>query len=413
MNKRMQLFFLLTAAPYFLAFFAACDNGGSSPVPIIPMFQTQTVHLENQSLYLVKVNRSDTTVGYNYTGRASSVTGAGGRTSTDIPLLLSAAGAPDAAVYGGETVIRREHEGARRFNSNPPPISPEQPSPLGLLRLTTLPKPEDQAEGSTTWDCWVDDKNGNFSKKTATLRAQSAKANVWVVNDNFDASSSTDNDNKITTTQAREIADKFNSVYGFATNVFGYEYGAASGQTSGGKDGDTRIQILIYDIDFDYTVAQNGGTVGFFWGKDYYTQNWLNDNGYSNLKTNESEIFYIDAHFTDRYPGTAYSTLVHEFQHMIHFNEKYVRKGKSSATWYNEMLSMLAEDMISPKIGVTDPDDLPTHRLKTFVNFYSEGVTTWYDGNNVLISYDRCRCKKHKKRMVVGVDVKNIKNEWW
>jgi hypothetical protein len=25
----------------------------------------------------------------------------------------------------------------------------------------------------------------------------------------------------------------------------------------------------------------------------------------------------------------------------------------------------------------------------------------------------RCRCKKHKKTMVVGVDVKNIKKEWW
>jgi hypothetical protein len=25
----------------------------------------------------------------------------------------------------------------------------------------------------------------------------------------------------------------------------------------------------------------------------------------------------------------------------------------------------------------------------------------------------RCRCKKYKKRMVVGVDVKNILKQWW
>jgi hypothetical protein len=37
---------------------------------------------------------------------------------------------------------------------------------------------------------------------------------------------------------------------------------------------------------------------------------------------------------------------------MINFNVKYVTHGVSSDPWYNEMLSKMAEDIISPLIGV-------------------------------------------------------------
>ncbi|MDR1288104.1 MAG: hypothetical protein LBK08_10885 [Treponema sp.] len=372
MKKKIRFFCLFFALFASSVFFPSCNNGGGSPPSLfVPLTYTQTVHLENQSLYLVKVNRSDGEVGYNNAGRASSVNSP----AMAIPLDISASGAPD-----GEAAFRRDHEGARRFNSNPPPIPPEQPSRRGLLRSSPVV--------GTSRLFWVDDVHGNFSQINATLRKQSVHANVWVPDANYDDPSSNKTNGIITQIRAENIANKFDEIYGHVTGIFGYEYGAASGQPPlGGKDGDERVQILIYDIDLDYV---KGGTVGYFWAKDYYEQSYL-DATYGNgkLQTNLSEIFYLDSWWADERCGVALSTLVHEFQHMVHFNEKFVRKGKNSATWYNEMLSMLAEDMISskPEIGVTDIEDLPAYRLHQFIYTYREGVTSWFSGDNALISY--------------------------
>ncbi|MDR1105869.1 MAG: hypothetical protein LBL44_05890 [Treponema sp.] len=371
MKKKIRVFCLLFALFVTPVFFPSCDNGGGGggggSFPFGPLTYTQTVHLENQSLYLVKVNRSDGEVGYNNVGRASSVNSP----AMAIPLDVSASGAPD-----GEAAFRRDHEGARRFNSNPPPIPPEQPSRRGLLRSSP-------AVGTSKL-FWVDKADGNFSQISATLRKQSIYANVWVPDANYDDPSSDKTNGIITQIRAQDIAAKFDEIYGHVTNIFGYEYGAAYSQTPGGVDGDERVQILIYDIDLDNV---KGGTVGYFWAKDYYSQADLISNGNGNLKTNLSEIFYLDSWWADERPGLALSTLVHEFQHMVHFNEKYVIRGKNSATWYNEMLSMLAEDMISPQISGVAPGDLPTARLPQFIRTYREGVTSWYDGSNALISY--------------------------
>jgi hypothetical protein len=75
-----------------------------------------------------------------------------------------------------------------------------------------------------------------------------------------------------------------------------------------------------------------------------------------------------------------YSALVHEFQHMINFNVKYIKHRKNSASWYNEMLSEMAEDVISPLIGID-----PTNRghpirteISTFLRSYNQvGITEW------------------------------------
>ncbi|MDR2371204.1 MAG: hypothetical protein LBD71_06965 [Treponema sp.] len=372
---------------FFLAaslFLAACNTGTSSPVTS-PLVYTQTVYLNNQSLFLVKVNRSDYNVGYNYTGSASSVGDlSGGRSAVPGALVPRESGgeisADPAGLDAGETFVRREHERSQKFNSNPPPLPAE-------TLLPRRPRAFPPVVGDPR-DFHVEDSNGNFtSVVSTTLKAQSSKANVWIADDNFDNSSSANDDQKLTMAQAEALADKFNTAYNLVTNVFGYEYGAAYGQPLGGKDGDERIQILVYDIDYDYSSTQTSGTFGYFWNKDFYTQTELDSAGLSNIKTNDAEIMYIDAHFTDCAPDMIYSTLIHEFQHMIHFNEKYVRRGKRSETWYNEMLSMLAEDMIAPMIGVTGPNNLPMGRFPWFIRGYSEGISRWLSGSDVYFSY--------------------------
>jgi hypothetical protein len=179
------------------------------------------------------------------------------------------------------------------------------------------------------------------------------------------------------------------------TGFFGHEYGGTGpnggngGDPSGsnGIDGDANIHILVYDIGFD--GVQDSGTAGFFWGKDEYTQAQL---GSANLKSNEAEIFYVDAHFADKEPDLIYSTLIHEFQHMIHFNQKTLRLNKESQAWYNEMLSMLAEDLFCPEISI--PSTHEAHpiqaRIPTFHTFYwARGVTEkdWLSDPYALISY--------------------------
>jgi hypothetical protein len=180
----------------------------------------------------------------------------------------------------------------------------------------------------------------------------------------YDNSSSTTTDGKLTTAQAQALADKFDLIYPVETKLLGYEYGGAPGSAEpGGKDGDIKVQILVYDFG-------GGGAAGFFWSKDFYIM----------TGSNLAEMFYVDVGQVERSPDYTYSLLVHEFQHMINFNVKYVENHVSSAAWYDETLSTMAEDVISPLIGVgpTNWSHPINQRISTFLNNYdSLGVTEW------------------------------------
>ncbi|MFA6938566.1 MAG: hypothetical protein WCQ67_10065, partial [Treponema sp.] len=59
------------------------------------------------------------------------------------------------------------------------------------------------------------------------------------------------------------------------------------------------------------------------------------------------------------------------------------------STWYNEMLSMLCEDMMQEKLGIED-DDSPKARLSTFNQYYYySGVTEYREDSTsyTLVSY--------------------------
>jgi hypothetical protein len=126
------------------------------------------------------------------------------------------------------------------------------------------------------------------------------------------------------------------------------------------------VQILVYDI-VDASGAQ-AGSAGYFWGKDFYNDTQLPTGQRSNL----AEIFYIDASQLNDVPVYIYSALIHEFQHMINFNQKSVKQSVSSATWYNEMLSMMAEDVIGPLIDIaTENSYHPIRtRMPTALDYY-------------------------------------------
>lgn len=102
----------------------------------------------------------------------------------------------------------------------------------------------------------------------------------------------------------------------------------------------------------------------------------------------KESIFYVDSYFANDILETTYSTLAHEFQHMIDWNTKDMSQDLDPSTWYNEMLSMLCEDMMQSYLGIDD-DDSPKGRLPTFNQYYRYVGLEYNDTNSsyAVISY--------------------------
>lgn len=252
-----------------------------------------------------------------------------------------------------------------------------------------------------------------FGKKDATLRGKALGANgsgvlVWVINDNY--SDSTSSGNKVTGTIAQQVAEKFIDHYASERQVFGSESDRLIGTDSKlesnsmeyTSDTGKLVNIVIYDIAGDYNSGNRCGIVGFFHSKDYYQKSSL----YTNVAkySNAGKYFYLDSAFCNYdpqiglgesddsrvFPGTgnvsetAISTLFHEFQHMINFNQKNIKSGASSATWYNEMLSMLSEDMMENALGFTS-SSVYKDRLPLFnSNYYMSGIDEFRTSNSIV-----------------------------
>ncbi len=268
--------------------------------------------------------------------------------------------------------------------------------------------------GSTQKNLWVDlPKSGSgsslesklvgtitYTKRPATLRATGTYCNIWVVNDYF--TSATASGSKVDTDAAKKLATKFDDIYSKIRDVFGKESDKMIDtrgivDISTVSDTGTKVNIVVYDIEGDYKSGQQSGTLGYFWAKDYYTTSSAQTSGDATIGlTNEGKYFYVDSYFLTAFPQMLYSTLAHEFQHMINFGEKTMNSMESatmqsevlvSQTWSNEMMSMVCEDMIQQHLNIEDKDS-PIARLPWLCQYYYlSGLTDWLSGNHVQISY--------------------------
>ena len=245
----------------------------------------------------------------------------------------------------------------------------------------------------------------------STLRyvstAHDRKVQVWVADDSWhDGGSSI---NRITEAMASTLGSTFlrsgidNDIYEWVTALVGAEWG---------EDVNTRffipftktIDILLYDI-FD-DKEQNSGVLGYYWGKDVFqshTQDGVN-------RSNRRHMFAIDAVFygskygsswdsTDPGPALIHSTLAHEFQHMIHFYQRAIATRYDSEVQYNEMMSMMVEDLVAAKQGVigprgvdpTDPSGGPSGnyrgRIPYLNNYPDTQANTWLRTGDTFRSY--------------------------
>lgn len=239
-----------------------------------------------------------------------------------------------------------------------------------------------------TKEIYVDNNTdiSTFVQKSATLRAVGTYCYVWVVDDFY---SSTAGENKVDSAIAKEYADAFDKMYPMITNVFGnesdeiyyyYDWRNMENYSSTG----TKINIVVYDIGNDYSLPENQqcGIVGYFYAKDY-----IYNYSEKGVTSNNGKYFYIDSEYANSSFDTTISTLAHEFQHMVNYNQKTVlNDGLTSGQWYNEMLSMLCEDMMQEHLGIKD-EDSPKERTTTFNAYYYYSGISEYNSNNQICSY--------------------------
>ena len=371
--------------PEHLTFSYSVDN----PVFVLPAstFCSTIVTIEGsflgtEDLFLVKTNVADSEVAASMTGRVASGWG--------VPETRNL---PQARTLGeeGGVVVLKDYGPAAAFNADPPPFV----SSRGLSAqqsIVTLPQ---QATVGDSELFWVQDANGIWIQISATVRAVGlgGYSAVWIADANYDNGSGSSTDNMLTSAQADALAVKFDGtsaqnwddgIYEGITNIFGFEYGGNGG--GGGVDGEAEIHMLLYDIDYDYSASQSLFVAGYFWSKDEYSD--ADMQAQFGLRSNEKEMFYLDVNYFDQFPDGMYSTMAHEFQHMIHFNKKWIEHSQDSPTWYNEMCSMVAEDFLYDSLATTLYESHPSGRLQTFADGYvNSGVTDWGNTLNVLENY--------------------------
>ncbi len=183
-------------------------------------------------------------------------------------------------------------------------------------------------------------------------------------------------------TDYKVLGEKFDSCYEREISVNGDPFYKKYNYTYFGPCND-KIIILVSDLFGDASNEQTSGTVGYFYQGDVFNKTYLLNN--YGLNSNECEMFYIDALFLTKRPDTVYSTLVHEFNHMINYVIKtvnymttnpYAKSFQLCDEWFTEMLSMTTEDMFQSYLKIKD-EDSPKGRLPYFNMYYNYGFKLW------------------------------------
>ena len=215
----------------------------------------------------------------------------------------------------------------------------------------------------------IDNVNGT-SEKQATFNAKvfavgknkegNRQVNIWIE----DGVSVV---NPLTDVDAEELANKFmnesgDDIYSWITNVYGKEWIEANETLTNDKgieyiDGKGEVDILVANLNQTYGDTARSYVMGYFWSVDTYKK--IEFGKQPNLKglegfANQRNMFYVDALIFSipEYKTEIYSTLAHEFVHMINWYQKDLLKGANTTSWLNEMLAMIGEDLVDNKLGV-------------------------------------------------------------
>ena len=355
-------------------------------------------------IFMVKMNTGSTVVPrqasrYIVSATAGSDENAGAiyssRSALEENSLFEMDGMENVSGISAKGIIRKDYVPARDFVPPTLDLGGSSRSAAGAAYSTVTEPVKSVAQikpevDKTTKELWVDSAAG-YVKKWATLRAQGANCYIWVLDECFDDTNASGK--KINSAKAQDLATKFELMYQPIRDVFGEESNEminTSGlvDISSGSDTGKKVNIVVYDIEGDYEPGRESGTLGYFWAKDYYTAAAAKESGDATIGlTDCGKYFYVDSYFLNKAPEMLYSTLAHEFQHMINFGQKTINHKVQSKTWSNEMMSMVCEDMVQDFLKVSE-EASPISRLPYFcLGYYKSGLTDWLSDANVAYSY--------------------------
>lgn len=210
------------------------------------------------------------------------------------------------------------------------------------------------------------------------LKESGKHCNVWCV----EKDSAYMMKNPLSSYVFTQVREKFDEIYPVQIQIFGDNKFSDSKWSNLLQKYDGKVNILIYDIANDACESQTGGVYGFFHSLDFHT-----DSNYSN----ETECINVDSFFFNKDTEGSFQTLFHEFQHLENFVNKVVLSSNSSvskvSTWYNEMLSMLSEDIFTDLLGI-ELENAPANRLNFFNAYYPLGFYQWRSGSDYFPSGD-------------------------
>jgi hypothetical protein len=358
---------------------AGCGGDGTGPSgPILDCAETNPIQLAPGQFTIM--NASDVAcvrfpqagaAGAEYLYLAISAAGTESTTGTSTPYKL--VGSPAGVLTATEAVSSRSRP---RVQASVQPTAPQRfHQRLRELEHTLARQPHPDAESariSASVVPTVGDKRTFYVLKSATVSGTSiddyvqVTATVKVVGQKVviyldDAAPTVDGYTQSDLDQIGSLFD--DELYPIDTTAFGRESDV---------NGDGQVLVLLTDRVTKLAGCTGGQVVvGFFFAVDLF-QNLVG--------SNHAEIFYgltpdpacsVDrARAVELLPGV----FVHEFQHMISYNQHVlVRNGDSEDTWLNEGLSGFAEELgarLVPDARCVDNDCLTQFGIGDLTNAY-------------------------------------------
>lgn len=224
----------------------------------------------------------------------------------------------------------------------------------------------------------------DYVKKTAKLYAKTDDVYCWVIEDDKNPWISTTEQGEVTDVLADKYSNKMQEIYKYITEVFGplpenmiyskdgsFKDCVKRPMTDFSTTG-IKINIIIGDIFSDNTnemASTDNGVMGMVCQKDLYASEVKGKEPAVDA-SNLGNYFYLDSYWAVKDEKEAFSTIAHEFQHLIGFGLKYVEYGLEYDSYYlTEMLSMLSEDMMQEYLEVSD-NNVSLARLPLFNRYY-------------------------------------------
>ena len=372
------------------------ENAGFPICEITPDVLSVTLRNvpQGKTLYLVQHNTGDYAIAFD-DQRTVVSTVSGGRSAV-------ASGARQGVEPGAEAV-----SGVRRhFVGEPLPslkdIARSPRSALGAPSYDTdttsvVKDYEVGAKRTGENGIYIDINNAmdSYARRDAVLLAKGTSCYVWGIKGYYKTTGKASGC-QIDSAIAQAYADKFDAMYPVITTVFGeesnkvidYAYQQLADINDHSDTGEM-VNIVVYDIGNDYynSADTQTGVVGYFYAKDYFANTSTASSSNVISKSNVGKYFYIDSGFAVSNFDDTISTLAHEFQHMVNYNQKDLAHDQSPSAAYNEMLSMLCEDMMQEFLELEDYAS-PKNRIQSFnLYYYASGITEYRNDSNAALSY--------------------------